>query len=62
MMQPGLWWQTGAGEWEAHLLISSADDREGEAVRGPIKLRAHEGVVVELAGRGIMTAAPAISP
>jgi alpha-glucosidase len=41
-----------AAEWEGQLLISSAGDREGEAVRGSIKLRAHEGVVVDLAGRG----------
>jgi alpha-glucosidase len=50
----------GVGECEGQLHISSVGDREGEAVRGPIKLRAHEGVVVELAGT--LTTPPAISP
>jgi alpha-glucosidase len=47
---------------EGRILLSSAGDREGEAVRGPIKLRAHEAVVVELAGRGTPTSPPAIRP
>jgi alpha-glucosidase len=38
-------------ESPGRLLISSAGDREGEPVRGSIKLRAHEGAVVELSLR-----------
>jgi alpha-glucosidase len=36
-------------EWTGQLLLSSAGDRDGERVRGPIKLRANEGVLVDLA-------------
>jgi alpha-glucosidase len=37
-----------SGELAGRLLVSSAGDREGEPVRGSVKLRAHEGAVVEL--------------
>jgi alpha-glucosidase len=33
---------------EGRLLVSSAGDRAGEPVRGSLKLRAHEGAIVEL--------------
>jgi len=36
------------------LLVSSAGDREGDVVRGSVKLRAHEGAVVELSEGGKM--------
>jgi alpha-glucosidase len=54
--------RAAAGEWAGRLLLSSAGDREGEAVRSPIKLRAHEGVVVELAEEAKSAARPAMSP
>ena len=37
-----------SGELAGRLLVSSAGDREGDPVRGSVKLRAHEGAVVEL--------------
>jgi alpha-glucosidase len=43
-----------SGSWVGRLLISSGGDREGEVVRGCVKLRAHEGAVVELSERGPM--------
>jgi alpha-glucosidase len=54
--------RAGPGEWGGQLLLSSAGDREGETVRGPVKLRANEGVVIELAQPGTLAAPPAISP
>jgi hypothetical protein len=54
--------RAGSGEWGGQLLLSSAGDREGETVRGPVKLRANEGVVIELAQPGTLAAPPAISP
>ena len=37
-----------SGELPAQLLISSAGDREGELLRSAVRLRAHEGAVVDL--------------
>jgi hypothetical protein len=36
------------GELAGRLLLSSAGDREEEPVHGSVKLRPHEGVVVEI--------------
>jgi alpha-glucosidase len=54
--------RAGLGEWVGRLLLSSVGDREGETVRGSIRLRANEGVVIELAEPDTMAAPPAISP
>jgi alpha-glucosidase len=43
-----------SGELAGRLLVSSAGDSEGEPVRGSVKLRAHEGAVVELSEGGKM--------
>jgi alpha-glucosidase len=43
-----------SGELAGQLVVSSAGDREGEPVRGSVKLRAHEGAVVELSEGGKM--------
>jgi alpha-glucosidase len=43
-----------SGELPGRLLVSSAGDREGDVVRGSVKLRAHEGAVVELCEGGKM--------
>jgi alpha-glucosidase len=37
-----------SGELDGRLLLSSARDREEESIRGSVKLRPHEGVVVEV--------------
>jgi alpha-glucosidase len=37
-----------SNEWVGRLLLSSAGDRAGEVVRGSVKLRAHEGAIVDL--------------
>jgi alpha-glucosidase len=37
-----------SGESAGRLLLSSAGDREGEPIRGNVKLRPHEGIVVEV--------------
>jgi len=41
-------------EAAGRLLVSSGGDRAHEAVCGSVKLRAHEGVVVELSDAGII--------
>jgi alpha-glucosidase len=38
-----------SGELAGRLLVSSAGDREGELLRGSVRLRAHEGAIVDLA-------------
>jgi uncharacterized protein DUF3459 len=43
-----------SGELAGRLLVSSGGDREGEPARGSVKLRAHEGAVMELSGEGKM--------
>jgi alpha-glucosidase len=37
-----------SNEWVGRLLLSSVGDRAGEVVRGSVKLRAHEGAIVDL--------------
>jgi alpha-glucosidase len=37
-----------SGELAGRLLVSSTGDREGELVRGSVRLRANEGAVVDL--------------
>jgi hypothetical protein len=40
-----------SGELAGRLLLSSAGDREDERMEGSLKLRPHEGVVVEVQAR-----------
>ena len=43
-----------SGQIAGRLVLSSHLDRDGEAVRGSIELRAHEGAVIELNGESML--------
>jgi alpha-glucosidase len=43
-----------SGQIAGRLLLSSFLDRDGEAARGSIDLRAHEGAVVELTSESML--------